>query len=195
METFLVADKMSQLVGRLQFWEEEGSAVQVTRLWPLWLFGLAINGVILWVRSTFLNEELYRSTHYVFMGVIFIYFCDALAARLLCCSAAECLHMWWTCLPQLPQLVWAGECWLCKARSWGKAVWDWELSLCVSKEIFRLQLTTWCNPYSASIMSEAHLFWLQILSNCSTSSKWPTKVCFSYPLPIFALKKIGGKKY
>ena len=45
METVLVVDKMSQLVVRLQFWEEEGSAVQVSSPCPLWLFGSAMNGL------------------------------------------------------------------------------------------------------------------------------------------------------
>lgn len=44
--------------------------------------------VILWARSTFLNEELNGNTHSVFCCQPYLF------VRLLCCSPAECLHAW-----------------------------------------------------------------------------------------------------
>lgn len=139
METFLVADR-SQSVARLQFWEEEGSAVQVSSLCPLWLFGSAMYSwvVIFWASSTFLNEELDGNSHSVFFfAVNLIYFGDALTV-----APAECLHAWWT---SIAGLGWG------KGKSWGKlkAVRGWDLPLIVSEEIFPLCLTTGCNLCSA----------------------------------------------
>lgn len=104
METFLVVDKMSQLVDRLWFCEEEGSAVQVSSLWPLTFWLSHEWAVILWARSVFLNEELHGNSNSVFCCQPYLFLWH-FTVRLLCCSPAEFQHAWWT---RLPQCCWFG---------------------------------------------------------------------------------------